>query len=281
MICAGNASALTGAGTNSYILGSGQVAVIDPGPADDRHLAAILAALDTGERISHIIVTHPHLDHSALAPRLAAATGAPVYAFGRATDGRSPLMQRLADLGLSDGGEGLDHAFAPDLYLADGDTVGGPDWQLAALHTPGHLGSHICLDAGDWLFSGDHVMGWSSSVVSPPDGDMGAYVAALHRLSQGRWSRFLPGHGAAIETPLDRVAELIAHRALREREIHATLTRAPASPRAIAAQIYTTTPPHLIGAATRNVLAHLIDMTQKSLAHCPDTPHPDAIFHPL
>lgn len=280
-ILAPNPSPLTFQGTNSYILGSGRVALIDPGPEDDRHLAALLAALEPGEVVTHILVTHPHRDHSALAPRLAAATGAPVLAFGTATEGRSPLMTRLAAAGLQAGGDGLDPAFAPDQRLAEGDGLSGPDWQVTALHTPGHLGSHLCFAAGDWLFSGDHVMGWSSSVISPPDGDMGAYRAALERLLGGGWTRFLPGHGAAVEEPEQRLAALINHRHQREAQILSLLADAPATPTGLTAALYTDVATALLPAARRNVLAHLLDLHEKNRVSTADHTAPDPIFHAI
>lgn len=276
-LLAPNPSPLTGAGTNTWLVGETEIAVIDPGPDDAAHLAAILAALGPGQRISHILVTHAHLDHSALAPRLAAATGAPTYAFGTATDGRSALMSRLAP-GLPVHGEGLDPNFIPDQRLAEGDSLSGPDWSLSALHTPGHLGGHLCLDLGETLFSGDHVMGWSTSIVSPPDGDMGAYMASLDRLTERRWRRFLPGHGDPVESPADRLAELIAHRRRREAEILRALTDGPARIPALALHIYHDTPRHLLPAAQRNILAHLIDLASRNLVTADPALHPEAAY---
>ncbi|WP_374395779.1 MBL fold metallo-hydrolase [Tabrizicola sp.] len=276
-LLAPNPSPLTGAGTNTWLVGATALAVIDPGPDDDAHLAAILDAARPGQHISHILVTHAHRDHSALAPRLAAATGAPVFAYGTATEGRSPLMASLAP-GLPATGEGLDLAFAPDLRLADGDTLSGPDWSLAALHTPGHLGGHLCLALGDTLFSGDHVMGWSTSIVSPPDGDMGAYMASLHRLAARDWHRFLPGHGDPVENPSARVEELIAHRLGREAQILQALVGGAAGIPSLTARIYSDIPRHLLPAAERNVLAHLIDLASRNLVTATPSPHPNAEF---
>lgn len=277
-LLAPNPSPLTGAGTNTWLVGATALAAIDPGPDDPAHLAAILAAVRPGQHISHILVTHAHRDHSSLAPRLAAATGAPVFAYGTATEGRSPLMTSLAP-GLPATGEGLDLAFAPDLRLADGDTLSGPDWSLTALHTPGHLGGHLCLALGDTLFSSDHVMGWSTSIVSPPDGDMGAYMASLHRLAARNWQRFLPGHGEPVDDPAGRMAYLIAHRHQREAQILGALTGAPWHIPALTARIYHDIPPPLLRAAERNVFAHLIDLASRNLVVADPTLHPDALFY--
>ena len=272
-----NPSPLTGSGTNTWLIGTTELAVIDPGPDDPAHLAAILAAVGPRQRIGRIVVTHAHLDHSALAPRLAAATGALVHAFGTATDGRSPLMARLAP-SLPAHGEGLDHAFTPDLRLADGDTLTGPDYSLTALHTPGHLGGHLCFAMGETLFSGDHVMGWSTTIISPPDGDMAAYMASLDRLTLRRWQRFLPGHGDPIEGPNARLAELIAHRRQREAQILAALDAGPDRLSALTARIYHDIQTRLLPAAERNVLAHLIDLETRNLIVATPTLHPEATF---
>jgi hydroxyacylglutathione hydrolase len=277
LIRAANPSPLTGTGTNTWLVGGSDLVVIDPGPDLDSHLAAILAAPGPGQRIARIVVTHAHLDHSALVPRLSAATGAPVHAFGTATDGRSPLMQALAP-NLPPHGEGLDLTFAPDLRLEDGTTLSGPDYDLTAIHTPGHLGGHLSLAMGDILFSGDHVMGWSTSIVSPPDGDMAAYLASLARLSQGRWSRFLPGHGDPVDEPQQRLADLTHHRLGREAQILAALGAELASIPDLTVRVYVDTPRHLLPAAERNVFAHLVDLHSRGLVTATLALHPDAHY---
>ncbi|WP_227751445.1 MBL fold metallo-hydrolase [Tabrizicola oligotrophica] len=263
---AANASPMTGTGTNSWLVGRGQVAVIDPGPDDPAHLAALLGQLAPGEEIVAILVSHAHLDHTALVPRLAALTGAPVHAFGTAGDGRSPLMQRLATEGLQGGGEGVDLRFTPEHRLTDGQalTLGG--FTIETLHTPGHMGGHLAFACEGLLFSGDHAMGWATSLVSPPDGDMGAYMASLDKLAARRWQRMLPGHGEAVENPGQRLAELATHRRTREAQVRAELARAPGTAAELAARIYTDTAPALLPAAARNVLAHLIDLSERMLA---------------
>lgn len=276
-IRADNPSLLTGSGTNSWIVGSTDLAVIDPGPDDSAHLAALLKAVGPGQRIGYIIVTHAHRDHSALAPKLSAATGAPVIAFGTATAGRTAVMEALAET-LPASGEGLDIGFSPDQTFGDGDVLSGTDWAMSVLHTPGHLGGHVCLALGDLLFSGDHVMGWSTSLVAPPDGDMGAYLASLHRLSAGKWRQFLPGHGETVDQPSERIEELIAHRRAREAQILGALSDGPSRIPALTARIYQEVSPRLLPAAERNVFAHLIDLSGRRRVTASPALHPDAEY---
>lgn len=275
-ILAPNPSALTGTGTNTWLIGATELVVIDPGPDLDDHLAAILAAAE-GRPVTRIVVTHAHRDHSALVPRLAAATGAEVLAFGTATEGRSPRMAAWADR-LPPAAEGLDRDFTPDTRLTEGERLSGPDWELSVHHTPGHLGSHICLALGEVLFSGDHVMGWSSSIVAPPDGDMTDYMAALHRLAERDWQRLLPGHGEAVDDPAARLDALIAHRRGREAAVLAALATGPATPSDLTARIYHDIPRTLWPAARQNVLAHLIDLAARSLVSTASTATPEPIF---
>lgn len=263
-IIAPNPSPLTLWGTNTYILGSGNVAVIDPGPDAPAHMAAIIGAIGPGERISHIFVTHSHMDHAPLARPLADATGAQTYAFGQIEDGRSPVMRRLAAAGLVGGGEGADADFTPDHRLADGERVAGGDWEITALWTPGHCANHMCFEFGDAAFSGDLVMGWATSIVSPPDGDLTDFMASCTRLA-GRGHQVLyPGHGDPVADPAGRIAWLLAHRRAREAAILAALADGPATIAALTARIYADTPPALHPAAMRNVLAHIIDLEQKT-----------------
>lgn len=259
-IVAPNPSPMTYRGTNTYVVGTQDLAVIDPGPLDLTHLAAILAACDVSQHITHIVVTHTHLDHSPLAKPLSAQTGAPVLSFGTARTGRSKIMIELAEAGLASGGEGIDETFQPDHILRDGEVLRGHDWHLEVIHTPGHLGNHICLACEDLCFTADHVMGWASSLVSPPDGDLTDFMASCARLQQRKWKRFFPGHGATIDVPHARLNWLIDHRKGREAAILNALGAEPATARSLTKTVYTDIPPRLLPAAERNVLAHLIDL---------------------
>lgn len=278
-ILAPNPAPMTFWGTNTYLLGHRQIAVIDPGPEDPAHLRAILNALGPGQEISHILVTHAHLDHSPLAARLSAETGAPVLAYGDAAAGRSPVMQALAQTGLIGGGEGVDVEFTPDLVLCDGERICGDGWTITAHWTPGHFGNHMCFATGDTVLTGDLVMGWASSLVSPPDGDLTQFMTSCARLRALGAARLLPGHGAAIDAPAARLDWLIAHRHAREAAILGALAEGPLTPDRIAARIYTETPPRLMPAATRNVLAHLVDLTHRARVAPEDALRADSRFH--
>lgn len=263
-VLAGNQSPMTHWGTNTYIVGRRQVAVIDPGPDNTDHLVNILGALEPGETISHIFVTHSHVDHSPLAAALSAATGAPVLAYGDATAGRSDIMGQLAKTGLVGGGEGIDHGFAPDKTLADGQTVMGENWELTAHWTPGHLGNHLSFSFGNSVFTGDHIMGWASSLVSPPDGDLTDFMASTQKLADLGARVFHPGHGAPVGDPEGRANWLIEHRLSRRESILTALTDGPADAKTLTRQIYNDVPAQLLPAAERNVFAHLIDLVQTS-----------------
>jgi glyoxylase-like metal-dependent hydrolase (beta-lactamase superfamily II) len=276
-LTAPNPSPMTFTGTTSYILGDSRPLVIDPGPDDPRHLEALLTAL-AGRRPEAIVVTHAHRDHSALAPALRQATGAPVLAFGPAGAGQSAVMRDLAKRGLSAAGEGADAGFVPDVTLADGDTLAFDGGRITALHTPGHFGNHLCLAWGESLFTGDHVMGWSTSIVVPPEGDMADYRASLRRLSQGRWTTALPGHGAPIPDPAARIAELIAHRAAREAAILTALAAGPADLMTLTRRAYADLAPALLPMAAQNALAHLIELAGQGRVSAPGLPAPGTVF---
>ncbi|MWB77974.1 MBL fold metallo-hydrolase [Pseudooceanicola sp. 216_PA32_1] len=263
-ILCGNPSAFTYRGTNTYLVGSGDLAVIDPGPDDAAHLAAILSAPRAGERITQILVTHAHRDHSPLARALSRETGAPVLAYGGALAGQSEVMRRLAQSGEIGGGEGADSDFVPDVSLPDGATVSGEGWHMTAIWTPGHFGNHMVFDLRGTVFCGDLVMGWATSIVSPPDGDLTDFMASCERLRARAPRRLLPGHGAPIEQPGERIDWLLAHRRTREAAILEALAAGPAASADLAARIYTDIPAAMLPAATRNVLAHLIDLMGKN-----------------
>ncbi len=230
-ILAPNPSHMTLWGTNTYLLGSGEVALIDPGPDLDAHLDAILAALAPEERITHIFVTHSHADHTGLTARLKQATGAPVLSH--------PL------------------AGTPDIALADGDIITGPDWRVEAIHTPGHIDDHFCFGWDKTCFTGDHVMGWSSSVIIPPRGDVGDYIASLDKLAARDWTVLHSAHGLPIDDPYERLAYLKRHRIAREYSVVKALNDGPTTLEALVSRLYATTPRALHGAATANIDAHL------------------------
>lgn len=274
---AGNPGPLTGTGTNTWLVGHTNITVIDPGPALPAHLAAILSAVGQGARITRILVTHNHLDHSALVPDLVAATGARTYGFGAAQAGRSTVMQALAARGLADGGEGLDTAFQPDETLTHGETLPGAGLALRAIHTPGHAATHLCFAYGRLLFSGDHVMGWSSSLISPPDGDMSDYMTSLALLAGDTWDLALPGHGPVIPQPNARIAALISHRRDREAALLSVVENdGPVALGALTEAVYVDVPVALHRAARCNVLAHVIDLHGRNLLAvddiCADNP---------
>jgi glyoxylase-like metal-dependent hydrolase (beta-lactamase superfamily II) len=251
-VLAHNPSAFTYTGSGTYIVGSGTVAVIDPGPDDPAHVAALLDALGS-ETVGHILVTHTHRDHSPAAVPLKSATGAPVA-------GCAPIV--FAD---DDGPQveaGFDATYAPDRVLADGESVSGPGWTLAALHTPGHTSNHLCfaLPEEKALFTGDHVMGWSTTVVTPPDGDMADYIASLRLLLDRDDAVYYPTHGAPVTEPQRFVRGLITHRKQRENQILKLLGEGPQTIPAMVAVMYAAVDARLHPAAGRSVLAHLIDL---------------------
>jgi hydroxyacylglutathione hydrolase len=284
-IVAPNPSPMTGPGTNTYLIGSGpEVIVVDPGPMLASHLAAVRTAIGPNDRVTAIVVTHAHRDHSEAAPLLSDQLGAPALAFGTATSGRSAVMQRLLDDDLAEvarlgGGEGVDAGFAPDRCVADSDVLAVGSLALRVLHTPGHMGGHICLGLGDVLLSADCAMGWASSLISPPDGDMGDYIASLTRLAGHDWRLMLPGHGAEVAEVKPRLRALREHRHLREAQILTALAQGAATVKQLTAAIYHDTPAHLRPAAQRIVLAHLIDLWAKNSVGCDGSPGFSTIFH--
>lgn len=277
VVLAPNPSALTGPGTNTYLLGQGARVVIDPGPDDPAHLDAVVKAADG--RIAMILVTHAHRDHSAGAARLAQWTGAPVLAFGGALDGRSARMEALADQPVG-GGEGLDHDFIPDHRLADRAVIDSPAGPIEALHTPGHAGSHLCFRWGSILFCGDIVLGWTSTLISPPDGDLSDYLRSMARIGAAGAQMLYPGHGAPITEPAARILELLAHRRQRTAQILAALRERPDSAAGLALRLYDV-PAQLLPAAERNVLAHLIALHDIGALDCQGELSATSRFRPV
>lgn len=255
-LLAPNPSPFTYTGTQTYIVGSGDVAVIDPGPDLAEHVERLLEVL-AGERVTAILCTHTHRDHSPASRPLKAATGAPIVG--------------CAPLALDDEGPRADAAFdfdyAPDRVLADGEAVLGPGWTLEAVATPGHTSNHLCfaLPEEGALFTGDHVMGWSTTVVSPPDGDMAAYMASLARLQQRSDTVYYPAHGPAIEKPAKLVRGLIGHRRQREGQILRHLEAGRGHVTEMVERMYKGIDPRLHPAAGRSVLAHLIELEGRGL----------------
>ena len=278
-IIAPNPSPMTYWGTNTFVLGEGDVTVVDPGPDHAAHLEAILGGLAPGERVDRILVTHSHVDHSPLARGLSRATGAPVIAFGSSLAGRSQVMADLVAQGMTSGGEGVDADFVPDEEMADGDRLDiGGGLTVEAIWTPGHFSNHLSFAVGDMILVGDHVMGWASSLVSPPDGDLTAFMASCERLIARDARIHYPAHGPAIDDPKARLRWLIEHRKGREASILAQLATAPATPETLTRAIYTDTPPALIPAAERNVFAHLIDLWTREKVTATPTLSPGAMF---
>ena len=268
-VIARNPSAFTFHGTGTYIVGRGAVAVIDPGPVLDDDIDALLAAV-AGERVSHILVTHTHSDHSPAARRLQAETGARTYGFG-------PHGSRRAGPRVE---EGADYAFTPDVRLEDGARIEGPGWSFEAIHTPGHTSNHLCfaLEEERVLFPGDHVMGWSTTVVSPPDGDMHAYMASLEKLLARDDALYWPTHGPAIPEPAAYLGALIAHRRDREHQIADCLTAGIGHIEEMVARMYADVPRELHAAAAQTVLSHLIHMIETGRAHSDGPPALDARY---
>lgn len=278
-VIAPNPSPMTYWGTNTYILGTHDArVVIDPGPLDAQHTQAILDALPQGGTVSHILLTHAHVDHSGGAQDLVQATGAPVLAFGDALAGRSEVMQQLAatvDIG---GGEGVDLDFKPDALLTDDQTLDTPAGHITALHTPGHMGNHLCFDWNGCLFSGDLIMGWSSSLISPPDGDAAAFRASCQKLLLRADLALYPGHGAPLETSHARITSLLDHRAKREDQILHALTHGPMGLQDLTKAVYGDIDAFTLRAAARNTLAHLIDLKEQSKIETTPNLSDSAIF---
>ncbi|WP_297509293.1 MBL fold metallo-hydrolase [uncultured Caulobacter sp.] len=251
-IIARNPGPFTYTGTGVYIVGHGEVAVIDPGPDLPEHFEALKAAL-AGERVTHVLVTHHHLDHSPLAHPLAEAFGAKVHGL----PAPAPHVNDAPALE-----EGADDRFRPDVELADGDVVSGPGWTLEAITTPGHTSNHVCfaLREENALFSGDHIMGWSTTVITPPDGNMGDYFASLEKVKARGFETLWPTHGAPVRDVAPFIDAYVAHRRAREAQILEALGAGFSQIKTMVPSLYAAVDPRLHPAAAHSVLAHLIQL---------------------
>jgi glyoxylase-like metal-dependent hydrolase (beta-lactamase superfamily II) len=256
-LIANNPGPFTYLGTGVYIVGRGQVAVIDPGPASEAHFEALKRALE-GETVTHVFVTHTHMDHSPLAHPLAQWAGCKVY-------GRAVASAGVADVKLE---EGAQADFRPDVVVNDGDVFTGPGWTLEAITTPGHMSNHVCyaLKEENALFSGDHIMGWSTTVISPPDGHMGDYYASLEKVRARHFSTIWPTHGPPIRDVDPFIEAYIRHRRAREEMIAGRLQAGDTKIPAMVEVIYRDVDKRLHPAACHSVLAHMIHLVETGRA---------------
>src|SRR5580700_4439089 len=260
-IVANNPGPFTFKGTVSYVIGRGKVAILDPGPDDDAHVAALLDAV-RGETVTHIFVTHTHRDHSPAVPKIKAATGAKVYAQGPHRLARPLHIGETRRLDAS-----ADMDFRPDVALADGETVSGDGWTLEAVTTPGHTANHMAFafKEADLLFAGDHVMAWSTTIVAPPDGAMSDYMASLQKLARRTEPLYLSGHGMPVRDAPRYVQFLIEHRQGREASILHRLGKGAADIPTIVKAVYIGLDPRLTGAAALSTLAHMEDLVARGV----------------
>mgnify|MGYP000851636414 CR=1 FL=1 len=262
-----NPSPFTFHGTNSYLLGHDSVAVIDPGPANEQHFDTLVAAID-GRRVSHIIVTHTHMDHSPLARPLAELTGAEIYAEGPHRSARPLNLGEINPLDASG-----DSDFQPGHLLQHGDQISGDGWSLTGLHTPGHTANHMAfaLDGTDYLFPGDHVMAWATSIVAPPDGAMADYMNSLEVLLNQTQKIYFPGHGGRLENAHAFVRALRSHRKMREQAVLSQIRAGKQQVADIVAVIYRKIDKKLHAAAGLSVLAHLEDLVARGIVESDST----------
>ncbi|MFT5508787.1 MAG: glyoxylase-like metal-dependent hydrolase (beta-lactamase superfamily II) [Hyphomicrobiaceae bacterium] len=259
---ANNPSVFTFKGTNTYIVGTDDLAIIDPGPTDDAHLEAILKHIG-GRTVSHIVVTHTHRDHVDGLDKMATATKAKVCGYGRNEGNQGALVNPF-------GTEYIDDNFNPDMVLHDGDKVSGSNWTLEALFTPGHAPDHLCFAFPEQkvMFSGDHVMGWNTTVVAPPEGSMSAYMASLEKLIGRSDTVFFPGHGGQIPDPQRMVRGYMVHRNWREQAILGAVRDGHTTITDVVAKVYKGLDERLINAASLSVQAHVDYLIEKSLITC-------------
>ena len=261
-IVANNPGPFTYKGTNTYLLGRGaSLALIDPGPADDVHFDAIMKTAGDA-KITHVLITHTHRDHTDGLPRLIAATGAKTCGFGRVAI--EPGVKRTSP----SGSENVDQDFRPDIVMKDGDRLEGEGFALTALFTPGHASDHLCfaLDGTTILFSGDHVMGWNTSVVAPPDGNMASFMASLEKLLDRAEETYFPGHGGRVLQPQRLVKAYILHRRMREQSILDCIRQGKTTIADIVPIVYRDLDPRLVNAASLSIAAHVQHLVARGLA---------------
>jgi glyoxylase-like metal-dependent hydrolase (beta-lactamase superfamily II) len=265
-VIAGNGGPMTFTGTCTYIVGRGRVAIIDPGPDDPTHVARLLAAV-AGETVTDIVVTHTHRDHSPAVPAVKAATGARIVGCGPHRAARELALGETNPLDAA-----ADRAYAPDLLMRDGDHVSGPGWTLTAVDTPGHTANHVAFSLAEEasLFSGDHVMAWSTSIVAPPDGSMAAYMASIEKLRGMEHRLYWPGHGGPVMEPQRLLRGLVQHRRQREAAILNRLSMGDERIAEMVPAIYQGLAPALHGAAGLSVLAQLEDLVPRGSVSCDD-----------
>ncbi len=258
-----NPSHYTYTGTQTFIVGTHNLAILDPGPLDLEHGNALLKAIG-GRSVSHILVTHTHLDHSPLSAWLSSQTGAPIYAFGKHGSGRSGGLE------FEEVEAGADKAFTPDKIISDGTVIKDNDWTLECIHTPGHTSNHICfkLVEENSIFVGDHLMKWATTVISPPDGDMQAYLKSLEKLKAHKADTLYPTHGPVIENGNAFIRGVIIHRKMREGQILAHLKSGPQTIPTMVQSMYKDVDKRLHGAAARSVFAHIISLYDENRIEC-------------
>lgn len=275
-ITVNNPGPFTFEGTNSYIVGRDTLAVIDPGPEDEAHLRALLAAIG-GRPVSHIFVSHTHSDHSPLAARLKRETGAIIAAEGPHRAARPLNIGEVNPLDAS-----CDTAFDPDIRLADGEVIDTGEWAIEAIATPGHAANHMAFAVKDSgiVFSADHVMAWATSIVAPPDGAMSDYMASLEKMTARDDKLYLPGHGGPVTKPGRFVRALRTHRKMREAAILDRIRKGDRTIPDMVREIYRDTDPRLHGAAGLSVLAHLEDLVARGAVSTDGPPAIDGVFAP-
>jgi len=271
-VVANNPGPFTYLGTGTYIVGRGEVAVIDPGPDLPEHLASILKAVES-ERVTHILITHHHSDHSPLAGPLKAATGATIY-------GCAVAGHEAEDTGEVRMEAGHDHDFRPDVSLCGGGSVSGPGWTLEAIPTPGHTSNHLCYALGqeNACFTGDHIMGWSTTVITPPDGDMTDYLESLERIRARDFATLWPTHGPPIREVAPFIDAYLAHRQERIDQILLALADGPARIRDLVPRLYRDVDERLWPAAARSMLAAIVHMERGGDIEAGGPPGPDTVY---